>query len=176
MRKIDWNSIQERQEGEFNSPAPGGYIAVIRRQSDNEAKEYLEICWDFAEGDFKGYNQDTFDRAQFWPTRLFRSYKQTALPFFKAFKTALEESNPGYQFQEDNLQALIGKYLGVVLGEEEYIKNDGTVGTRMYVAQVRSGQAIRAGDFKVPELKRVQKPKEPEFKHVDDIKDEELPF
>ena len=154
MRHIDnWDTIQEA--GEYENPVPGAYIAVIRGVEDVEEKEYLSIRWDFAEGTYKGSNQDTFDRAGFWPTILIRSYKDTALRFFKSFKTSVEMSNKGYQFDDRNVQKLVGKYFGVVLGEEEYRKNNGDIGTRLYVAQVRSYKAIQDGDFKVPELKRL---------------------
>jgi hypothetical protein len=42
-----------------------------------------------------------------------------------------------------------------VLAEEEYTKNNGDVGKRLYVASVHSVDAIKKGEFKVPELKRL---------------------
>lgn len=155
MRHIDdWDAIQEA--GEYEDPAPGAYIAVIRGVEDVEEKEYLSIRWDFAEGAYKGANQGTFDRAGFWPSILRRSYKEKALRFFKSFKTSVEMSNKGWRFDDRNVQGLVGKYFGVVLGEEEYRKNNGDIGKRLYVAQVRSCKAIQEGDFKIPELKRLE--------------------
>ena len=158
MKKQNWDAIEERQEGSFDRPEPGAYIARVCRVEDNEDKEYLYIEWDFAEGAYQGYNQETYDRAGFWPTALFKSYKQKALPFFKAFKTCLEVSNRGYRFDETHLERMEGKLFGIVLGEEEYLKKggDGTVKTRLYVAQTRSVKAIQDGDFTVPELKRLK--------------------
>lgn len=148
---INWDTILEAEE--YDNPVPGAYIAVIRGVEDVEGKQYLSIRWDFAEGTYKGANQDTFDRAGFWPTILRRSYKDTALRFFKSFLTSVEMSNKGYRFDSRNVQSLVGKYLGVVLGEEEYMKNNGAIGKRLYVYQVRSCMAVQNGDFKVPELK-----------------------
>lgn len=153
MKKIDWDNVQEASG--FENPAPGAYIAVICGVEDNEQKEYLRISWDFADGEYKDSNRDTYNRAGFWPIQLIRSYKPKALGFFKAFKTALEESNPGYRFDEANLQAMIGKRFCVVLGEEEYQSNDGTIKARLYVYQTRSLEAYRKGDFKVPPLKEL---------------------
>ena len=96
MNKINWDEVQEASE--FDNPKPGAYIATICRVEDVEEKEYLLIEWDFAEGTYKGNNNDTFARAGFWPIQLRRSYKPSALGFFKSFKTALEDSNPGYRF------------------------------------------------------------------------------
>lgn len=184
MRQIsNWDEIQEREPGEFSRPGPGGYIARIVNVDDVEEKEYLRIEWDFDEGEYKGCNAETFQRAGFWPTPLFRSYKETALGFFKAFKTSVEASNRGYVFDCARPSALAGKLVGVVLGEEEYRKSDGTVGTRIYVAQVRSVKAIQSGDFKVPERKRLDGGQAPaakqdgQFQRVEDLEDDDdCPF
>ena len=156
MRRINWNEVQETQDFEY--PTPGGYIGRIVNVADIEAKEYLEIEWDFAEGKFMGANADTQRRKGFWPYTLRRSYKDSALGFFKAFKTQLEESNPGYFFDELNLPAMRGKYIGIILGEEEYRANDGKVKTRLSVVNTRSVQSIREGAFKVPELRKLKAP------------------
>lgn len=148
MRKVDWSKVEEAQG--YDRPKPGAYIVRIEHVEDVESKEYLRIEWDFAEGPYKGENKETFRRAGFWPITLIRSYKEKALPFFKAFKTAVETSNPGYTFSEDRLDDLRGKYFGVVLGEEEYRANSGEVRTRLYVAYVHSGQAIRSGNHEDP--------------------------
>ena len=153
MIKVDWNSVEEKDG--FDNPIPGAYVAEICFVEDHEDKQYLKILWDFASGEFKGNNRETYDRAGFWPISLTRSYKPKALGFFKAFKTTLEESNPGYQFDESNLDEMVGKKVCVVLGEEEYQGNDGSVKTRLYVYQTRSMSAYQKGDFKVPELKRL---------------------
>lgn len=159
MNKINWDEVQEASE--FDNPKPGAYIATICRVEDVEEKEYLLIEWDFAEGAYKDNNRDTFARAGFWPIQLRRSYKPSALGFFKSFKTALEDSNPGYRFDEFDLRDMVGRRFGVVLGEEEYTKNTGEVKARLYVYQTRSIQAIQKGDFKVPELKRLAENRKP---------------
>lgn len=154
MDNINWDEVQEQQPGDFNSPVPGAYIARILHVDDMEEKKCLRIEWDFAEGEYKDNNAETFGRAGFWPITLFRSYKPAAQGFFKAFKTAVETSNRNYVFRNDP-RSLEGRYMGVVLGEEEYISGKGELKTRLYVYQVRSTKAIQAGDFKIPELKKL---------------------
>lgn len=155
MRKIDnWDAIEE-MDG-FDNPKPGAYIARITFVDDVEEKEYLRIEWDFAEGAYMGANKATNDRAGFWPTPIIRSYKDSALGFFKAFKTALEKSNPGYAFEEERLNLMVGKCIGVVLGEEGYTKKNGRPGKRLYVHQTRSIEAIQKGDFEVPEYREAK--------------------
>ena len=51
-----------------------------------------------------------------------------------------------------------GKYIGIILGEEEYRAKDGSVKTRLSVVNTRSVQSIREGDFKVPELRKLKAP------------------
>ncbi len=183
MDNINWDEVQEQQPGEFNGPAPGGYIAKIVTVSDDETKKCLRIEWDFADGEYKGANAETFNRARFWPTPLFRSYKPNAQGFFKAFKTSVEASNRGYTFRNDP-PSLEGKLMGVVLGEEEYLKGNGETGKRLYVYQVRSVKAIQDGDFEAPKLKRLpagqastSEPAGQQFRPVDPLDDDDdLPF
>lgn len=151
MRNVDWSTVKDVGD----RPVPGAYIARIVRVEDLEDREYLRIEWDFSEGNYKGNNRETYDRAGFWPIVLIRSYKTSALGFFKAFKTCVEESNPGYVFDTARPEELQGKRVGIVLGEEEYLGNDGKKKTRLYVAQTRSIDAIARGDFTVPALKRL---------------------
>ena len=154
MRNINWDNVQEA--GDFPKVTPGGYLARIMAVQDEEEREYLRISWDFAEGELKGYYKDLAASKGFWGGTFVRSYKEKALPYFKGFKTAVEESNPGYVFQNDP-QSLVGKWIGVVIGEEEYWSDrDRKVKVRTYVDQVRSGQAIRAGEFAVPPLKKYE--------------------
>ena len=179
MKNVNWNDVQD----EIRNPTPGGYAARITKVTDVEEKEYLLIEWEFAEGEFKGANKETYDAFGFWPLAFFCSYKDSALRFFKGFKTAVEESNRNFVFKNDP-QSLVGKYVGVVLGEEEYFSTKhNKVKTRLYVAEKRSGKAIRDGDFKIPALKKLDTSKAApsysapaaDFSVLDDD-DAELPF
>ena len=150
MKNVNWNDVQD----DVRRPAPGGYAARITRVEDDESREFLKIEWEFADGEFKGANKETYDAFGFWPLAFVCSYKEKALRFFKGFKTAVECSNPGFVFN-NNPQSLVGKFVGVVLSEEEYLSKKNEVKTRLYVAEKRSGKAIRDGDFKVPDLKKL---------------------
>ena len=155
MKNINWATVEEAKE--FEKVAVGGYICKITAIEDVEAKEYLKISYDIAIGDFKDYYKNLNESKGFWGATFFKSYKDTALSFFKGFLTALQSSNQGFladTFNDPNI--LVGKYVGLVLSEEEYIsKQDGTIKTRLYVSQVRSVDAIRTGDFAVADKKTV---------------------
>jgi hypothetical protein len=149
MDNINWSDVQD----EIRRPVPGGYAAKITKVEDNTDKKCLYIQWEFADGEFKGCNQEYFDTFGKWPMLLCRSYKPTALRFFKGFKTAVEMSNPRFVFNNDP-QSLVGKFVGVVLGEKEYRADDGSIKTCLYVAETRSGKSIRDGEYKIPDLKK----------------------
>jgi hypothetical protein len=85
-----------------------------------------------------------------------RSYKRTALSFFKGFITAVENSNPGYKWDWDE-KKLVGKNVIAVFGEEEYLK-DGQVKTSVKLVEFRSLDAYKEGKIKVPEIKRLSVP------------------
>ena len=154
MKHIDLNDVQEATE--FQALPVGGYICGIVRVEDLPDKEYLRIEYDIADGKYKNYYRDQIQRNPdwHWGGVLIRSYKEKALPFFKAFVTSVEKSNAGYKFSDDE-KTLVRKFVGLVLAEEEYTKNNGDVGKRLYVASVHSVDAIKKGKFKVPELKRL---------------------
>ena len=153
MKNIDWSKIEEAKD--FERVKPGGYICGITAVKDKPEKEYLLIEFDIASGDLKGYYKALYDNKGFWGGSFIRSYSEKSLPFFKAFLTALSESNPGFTYNNDE-NVLVGKYIGLVLAEEEYRGNDGKIKKRLYVDQIRSVKAIQANDFIVPELKTLK--------------------
>lgn len=182
MKNINWNDVQEQQE--FKKLVPGGYICKITNATDFPSKEYLKLEYDVAVGEFKDFYKNLFEAKNFWGGNFIRSYKDAAHSFFKAFLTAVESSNKPYTFNNDE-RTLIGKYVGLVLGEEEYQANDGSVKTRLYVNQIRSIDAIKSKDFDVPALKELSNNQNSAskptvsgdgFMNIPDGLDEELPF
>ena len=143
MPKINMRDYEEAtaSTGDYQRMGAGGYVAQIQAvRTDGPAsygkgridyvnsKEYVKLIYDM--GAFKGNIQ------------------------------ALDESNPGFDalaaFQADRWELFIGKKVGIVVGEEEYRGNDGTVKTRLGFPRLKSIQDIRAGKFKVPEPKKLK--------------------
>jgi hypothetical protein len=171
MRALDLANVEEAQE--FKKVTPGGYICQITNVENVDEKEYLKVEYDIVIGEFKGYYQQLFDSKKFWGGKFIKSYKEAALPFFKGFITSAEKSNDGFIWANDE-KKLIGKLVGLILGEEEYVKNDKTVGKRLYVNKVCSVETIKKG-VDVPELKRLagdKKPSDPDWMPSD----EKLPW
>lgn len=151
MKYVDLLNVQEAG----SSLPAGGYICKITKVSDIPEKEYLKIEYDIALGQYVGYYLQLWQSRQFWGGSFMKSYKEKALPFFKGFITATENSNQGFKFDGQDDQSLRGKFIGLVLAEEEYNSNSGEVKKRLYVAEIRSVQNIKDGKFNVPELKKL---------------------
>ena len=158
MKSIDMTNVKEA--GDFSRPAPGAYICGIVKAEDFADKDYLKITYDIIEGEFKGYYKEM--RANNpeweWAGAYVKSYKEKALPMFKRFCTAVSRSNGKFVFDGGNTncdeKTLKGKKIGLLLGEEEYVGNDGSTKTRLYV--VREFSIDKLADQKVPELKKLK--------------------
>lgn len=172
MKKVAWREAQELAE--FRKIVPGGYIARIVSVEDEPTKEYLKIEYDISEGPLKGIYAEQYEKFKNWNGRFFRSYKEKALGFFKNFIVTVEKSNQGYIFNDDE-KTLVGKYIGVILGMEEYTKITGEIGVRIYVANVVTPECIRKGEFKVPGFKKL-KEEEISFTEAAEYDDDDLPF
>ena len=137
---------------EYKRLVPGGYICRITRVEDHPDKEYLKIEYDIADGMYKNYWSDTAERNGWWGGDFVKSYREgsKAIGFFKQFIKAVEDSNSGYTFRWDE-QTLVGKLVGLVLGEEEYNKRTGGVGIRLSVRKTVSVATIREGGYSVPQ-------------------------
>jgi hypothetical protein len=176
MRKLGLENVKEAED--FKRLVEGAYVCKITSVEDAADKEYLKVEYDIAEGEFKNYYSDLFESRKFWGGRLIRSYKESALRFFKSFVTAVENSNKGFEFDEDKLNELKGKLIGLVLGEEEYVKADQNMAVRLYVSQTRSVDEVRKGGI-VPPVRKELKPTVADKKAFEALAmtaDDELPF
>lgn len=173
MQKVnDWDNVQETGGIRRGLPS-GGYVCKIVSVKDEPQKQYLRIEYDVAQGDYKDYALDCEARNGFWPLTTIRSYKDRAIGFFKHFISAVEKSNRNYKW-DWNEQTLEGKFVGMVIGEEEYEKQNGKIGTRMTVKDTLSIYDIKDGNYSVPEPVKLQRAEKPS---VDiEVDDGDLPF
>ena len=160
MRRIDLSNVQEA--GERRQLPAGAYVCEIRNVTDYPEKEYLKIVYDIAEGEYRNYFAEARSKNPDWEWygAYTRSYKTTALPFFKRFCSAINKSNQGFVFDGGNANAdertLIGKRVGLVFQEEEYYSNSGDLRTRLIVA--RECDVAKVAEQKVPKPKKLQEP------------------
>lgn len=161
MRKInDFENVQA-STGEFNKPTAGGYCIEILGVTDipldatTGRGDYLKINYDICKGEFAGYYTKQNERfGGDWFANFIRSYKENAAGMFKHFINCVEASNPGFKWDWDE-QKLTFKQVGVVLGEEEYKKNNGDIGVKLVVKEIKTVEQISNGDFKIPTIKKL---------------------
>ena len=159
MRKVNWASVTASSDEGFEKLPAGPYVAVITEATDNETKQYVEIVYDIAEGEHKGYYSDDWGKSHPYAHHIFMSYKDTALGMLKGRLEAIQASNPGFDafaaWDAGRLDMFRNRLVGINLQEEEYERNDGDTGIRLNVAQVVDAQKVRDGLVKTRERKTI---------------------
>lgn len=155
MKNLNLSNVTETT----GSIPAGGYICKIIDAQDVPGKEYLMLKVDIAKGPYADYYKRLEERFGFWGLTWYMSYKQTALGLFKAGISALRASNPTFNWDDDgenDERKMVNCYVGGILGEEEYLGNDGSVKCNLKFKTAVSTQAIIDGQFKVPERKKLE--------------------
>lgn len=150
--------------GTYPRPNPGGYVIEITSAENNVKKERVDIEFDIVEGRFAGYYKDMQSRLGWHTAKFSKSYKEKALPFFRSFIEAVVGSNGNTEglvigdFEDVDETKLVGKRLGMIVGEEEYMGNDGKKKVRLdnYNALFVTVNKIHSGNYSVPPLKPLQ--------------------
>ncbi len=179
MKTVNYQDAPDASQ--YPNLVAGGYVCKITNVKDVPEKEYLQIEYDITTGEFANHFLNLANSFGWWAGNFIKSYKEKALPFFKGFISAVQDSNANFKF-DYNETKLVGKLVGLVLAEEEYINNKNEVKTRMYVSSVHSVQDIKNKAFKVPEKKTLSTTNEPAAapaeKNVNTevASDEECPF
>ena len=87
----------------------------------------------------------------FWAGKYCASYSDKAQNIFKHFISCVERSNAGFTFNFDET-TLKGKFVGMTITQEEYIKQDGTKGKRTKTKQIYDVADIEKGNYKIPDV------------------------
>lgn len=161
-RPTDWDKIDGIEYGDYETLELGGHEVVIKNayeytgQSGNTSlRVEVDITGNDKQAGFyqKQYDNDNRNDKK-WPNGAIRyiSLKEDEMcvALFKGFTTAVENSNPGYQWNWDE-KSLVGKKLCGVFGLEEYEKQDGTVGVATKLIQFRSLNKLP--EVQIPKVK-----------------------
>jgi len=161
-RPTDWDKIDGIEYGDYETLELGGHEVVIKDayeytgQSGNTSlRVEVDITGNDKQAGFyqKQYDNDNRNDKK-WPNGAIRyiSLKEDEMcvALFKGFTTAVENSNPGYQWNWDE-KSLVGKKLCGVFGLEEYEKQDGTVGVATKLIQFRSLNKLP--EVQIPKVK-----------------------
>lgn len=164
-------------------------ILEARAEKSREGADMIVVAFDIAEnGEYDGYYKQQYERRvgynveAKWPG-VFRTVVLTregkTSGYFKGLITSVEESNAGYGFRAAGCEetTLKGKLVGFNFGEEEWRKQDGSVGVAVKPFYAVSVQKVREG-MEPPQRKALNdqqaQMERRGFTRVDD--DSELPF
>lgn len=192
-KKDDYDMTTEIGRGDIPL-RKGGYICRIFKAEEKESKNgspMVHIVFDIAEGDRKGYFMEKFKQRK---EKAAKEFKEAKYPFegqmwisttdyedrsktsrkFKALCTSLEESGTqvwnGGTF---NIEALKDAMIGIVFRAEEHEYNGNTY-WRTIPWGTRSVDAIREGDFFVPNDKPIEEESLPEG--FSNVSESDIPF
>ena len=158
-----------RQPLDFEVLPAGGYIAKIIEVDDRNWSGHAEpahiIHMDIAEGEHKDiYKKNNLgsDKARwlgYWFAEPSAASPEWLLSKVGGIQTSLAESNDNVDLTDTRRWK--GKYVGVVVGDEEAESSSGTVYTRPYVSYICSTERIRKGEgqpggYKIPKLKTLK--------------------
>ncbi len=160
-----------REAGNYIRLPDGGYICKIMSLTEEKTRtgrDAIYVSLDIAEGEYKGHyanewKNDTRQEKR-WGAIFIQPVYTTAdnktNPFFKAFCTAFEKSNDTLIAWTDDATKFAAQFknksIGCVFASEQYINNKGLPAWSVKPVQIHSVDAIRGGDFKVPEPKRLE--------------------
>ena len=153
MKPIE--NFYENKTGEsasYRKLGPGLYEAVILGVTNHEEEGFLEVKWDIASGEFKGYYSKQAQRFA-WTPNTQRVYYGRSVNILRKFIEAIVRSNPDYvwDWQEDGL---VGKVVGIVLNSQERHDKDGKVKNYMRIESWVS--TIELDDMEMPEPRKLK--------------------
>ena len=161
-----------KQPTTFDVLPAGGYIAKIIEVDDRTWNGHAEpahmIHMDIAEGEHKNIYKKNNANAEkdrwlsYWFAEPMAGSPEWLLSKVGGIQTSLAESNDNVNLSDPH--SWKGKYVGVVVGDEEAESSSGTVYTRPYVSYICSAERIRKGEgqpggYNIPKLKTLQAPK-----------------
>ena len=157
-----------KQPLDFDVLPAGGYIAKIIEVDDRKWNGHSEpahlIMMDIAEGEHMALyqkNNQGADRDRwlsYWFAEPGKDSPEWLLSKVGGIQTSLAESNDGVNLSDPH--SWKGRLIGVVVGDEEYESQSGTVYIRPYVSYICSTGRIRKGEgqpggYKIPKLKKL---------------------
>ena len=187
MRKVAGYDQAVAFDGNFERMAPGGHVCQILNavvQQNDRGDDMLVLLMDVREGSsYDDFYRREFDRKKSsnpnarWPCQ-YRQFTVTkdgsASSYFKGLIQAIEKSNPGYQWNWDEM-TLRGKYVGMIFREEEFESSYGDIRTTVRPFAARSVETIRNG-VEIPEKKPLTSRPTSAKPGFVEVNDDDLPF
>lgn len=178
----------QANDGEFTPINLGGHSLTIKKLEEcqcSDGRKYFKVLFDTSDDDFqprfytKQWQNDTRKEKKWGgTTTLFPTDKEgNTSKTFKQFCTCIEKTNNSkIQWGAGFEQSIVGKYIGGIFGEEEYISQSGEIKVARKLFYWCSGDKIV--DAKIPEKRYVERPQADSngFISIPQGIDDELPF
>lgn len=188
VKKLDLSNVKASGgDGGFTPLPEGAYVVEIVAVVDNEEREYMEVTFDVAEGEYAGYYSDEWGVAHPYAHQIKVSYKEKALGMLKGWLEALTASNPGFDaeavlYASADTPALLGMFQGRKFGLAvlmEYADWQGKPLNNPRLdwsnAKRLTAQAVREGTFTWQKRDERHTPKERPAQ-VQSVGDADIPF
>lgn len=188
VKKLDLRNVTASSgDGGFTPLPEGAYVVQITAIVDNEEREYLEVTFDVAEGEYAGYYSDEWGVAHPYAHQIKVSYKDKALGMLKGWLDALTASNPGFDAEAcfnaaADSPALLGMFQGRVFGLAVLMEYEDWQGRPLNNprldwsnAKRLTAQAVREGTFAWQKRDERHTPKERPAQ-VQTVGDADIPF
>lgn len=190
VKKLDLSNVTASNgDGGFTPLPEGAYVVQIVAVTDVEDREYLEVTFDVAEGEYAGYYSDEWGVAHPYAHQIKVSYKEKALGMLKGWLDALTASNPGFDAEAcfnaaADAPALLGMFQGrvfglAVLNEYEDWQGKPLNNPRLDWSNAKrlTAQAVREGTFTWQKRDGRHTPKErPVQAQLQGVGDADIPF
>lgn len=173
------NYDQINENGLSRKLPMGGYVCIIRKVTDVSDKQYLEIEYDVAEGEYKGIAVDAYEAWGRWGHNFRVYYTEKSLWRLKKFISRVEQTNPNFTFDWNNPQCLVNKGIGLIIGYRQYYSNkDGSLKEALDVQDFCTASEVREDSLpKEPECRAPKDPPPaPKMEDISAIDDGSLPF
>ena len=179
-KPANYDSISENG---FRKLEMGGYVGIIRKVTDVPNDKYLEIEYDIAEGEFKNIAADAYEQWGNWNYKFRIYYSEKSLWRLKKFISRVEQTNPNFTFDWNNVNCLVNKGIGLIIGMRQYWGKDGTLKEAPDVQDFCTAKEIREGNL--PSQPKVNEPRNsvvaastPAFAEVPSTvaEEEDIPF
>jgi hypothetical protein len=163
VRKFNWSSIEESNGGGDFTPLPAGpYVMTIVDMVDEPSREYVNLVFDVAEGEHKGYYSDDWGKEHPYAHTRKVSYKENVSNQLKGILNKIQRANPGFDafaaWDADRLDMFRNRLVGINLQEEE-VERNGEIKTRWFAfCDIVDVDRVRRGEVK-PRPKRELKGK-----------------
>ena len=170
------NYDQINENGLTRKLPMGGYVCIIRKIEDNEKEKYITVDYDVVEGEYKSIAVDAYEAIGKWIHNFRVYYTDKSLWRFKRFISRVEQTNTGFEFDWNNVQCLVNRGIGLVIGYRQYWGKDGSLKEGLDVQDFCTATDVRERNLpKQPESRAPKDP--PPVAAVEEVIDDgQLPF